>query len=194
MPWLSDPPTHPRPPNLRCAGERALLGQEHDRGPGRGPRTGRDALQIDRSRRDLTRILVGFGSKLPPLLSAGVLFTRRRPLPAERNCLAEDVTLVVGCWLLAACVADCRSVASCTQNALGPPGRESSEGTGFAQDVSVTDSLAPSRAGGKVLTARKRKADKGLRRGPTTWERDALGFRRTKHETSQQRHCTLCTL
>ncbi|OAL50019.1 hypothetical protein IQ07DRAFT_44602 [Pyrenochaeta sp. DS3sAY3a] len=30
--------------------------------------------------------------------------------PAERNCLAEDVMLVVGCWLLAACVADCRSV------------------------------------------------------------------------------------
>ncbi|EMD96078.1 hypothetical protein COCC4DRAFT_18943 [Bipolaris maydis ATCC 48331] len=63
------------------------------RGPGRDPRTGRDALQIDRSRRNPRRILVGSseaskladgGALLPPLWLLG---SSRGPpvLSPERN-------------------------------------------------------------------------------------------------------------
>ncbi|EUC38983.1 hypothetical protein COCCADRAFT_81828 [Bipolaris zeicola 26-R-13] len=62
------------------------------RGPGRDPRTGRDALQIDRSRRNPRRILVGSSEAskqarsllLPPLWLLG---SSRGPpaLPSERN-------------------------------------------------------------------------------------------------------------
>jgi hypothetical protein len=63
MPWPSDPPTHPRPANLRSTGEESLLGcwrggrglrvNGAAGGPGCCSRTGRDAPQIDPRQRSL---------------------------------------------------------------------------------------------------------------------------------------------
>lgn len=70
MPWPSDPPTHPRPANLRSTGEESLLGcwrggrglrvNGAAGGPGCCSRTGRDAPQIDPRQRSLrTESLTG---------------------------------------------------------------------------------------------------------------------------------------
>jgi hypothetical protein len=77
---------------------KSSFGQRDGRGPGRDPRTGRDALQIDRSRRNLRRILVGCSEasthaardagieRMPADVTSGA----EQPLPSTITLLPPD--------------------------------------------------------------------------------------------------------
>jgi hypothetical protein len=127
MPWPRDPPAHPSASQSTTSGEGALLGWGHLEGATGAlvgnPRTGRDALQIDSSRRSLTTIPRDFGSTLPAAASARIVNRcRRRPQcslatgPEKLTPRAVAEAASCGCtgrrWLLADAVCNGAAVRS----------------------------------------------------------------------------------
>lgn len=104
MPWPSDPPRIPGRP-IYAAPAKMRFWDESPRGPWSPSRTGRDALQIDRSRRDLRAILLSLRKQVAN--AAGI---ERKDAELAGLCLPPDrINPGRGspALLHSLCVADC---------------------------------------------------------------------------------------